>query len=101
MVGVLVLLIILMFKGRLSKVFVPGQWMLNIALGALLSAHWMTFFKAIQVSTVAIGLLAFASFPVFVTLFEPIFFKERWRAVDMLTMAVVVPGLTHELNDSQ
>ena len=53
----------------------------------------MTFFHAIQVSSVAIGLLAFSSFPVFVTLMEPLLFKERWRSLDLLTTVIVVAGL--------
>src|SRR6266513_1446207 len=38
--------------------------------GALLALHWVTFFAAIQTATVAIGLLGFASFPVFVLILE-------------------------------
>ena len=92
-IGAHALLLVLGIKGQLSKIFIPGQWGINIALGALLCAHWITFFKAIQISSVAIGLLAFASFPVFVTLLEPILFKERWRRIDFLTMLTVVFGL--------
>ena len=36
-----------------------------IANGVLLALHWLAFFAAIQVSTVAIGLLGYASFPLF------------------------------------
>ena len=92
-IGALALLVALGIKGQLNKIFVPGQWGVNIALGALLCVHWITFFKAIQVSSVAIGLLAFASFPVFVTFLEPILFKERWRKIDFITMFIVVFGL--------
>ena len=92
-IGALALLVALGVKGQLGKMFVTGQWGVNIALGVLLCAHWITFFKAIQVSSVAIGLLAFASFPVFVTLLEPILFKERWRKIDFITMFTVVFGL--------
>ena len=92
-VGGLALLVALGVRGQLNRVFVPGQWVVNVVLGALLCAHWITFFKAIQVSSVAVGLLAFASFPVFVTLIEPILFKERWRKIDFLTMFIVVFGL--------
>lgn len=38
--------------------------------GVLLAVHWVAFFAAIQVSTVAVGLLGFASFPLFVPLLE-------------------------------
>ena len=36
--------------------------------GVILAVHWVAFFAAIQVSTVAIGLLGYASFPLFVPL---------------------------------
>src|SRR5205085_11111966 len=36
--------------------------------GALLALHWLTFFAAIRVAAVAVGLLGFASVPVFVVL---------------------------------
>jgi hypothetical protein len=36
-------------------------------LGLILAVHWITFFHAIQVSSVAVGLLAFSTFPVFIT----------------------------------
>jgi drug/metabolite transporter (DMT)-like permease len=61
--------------------------------GGLLTAHWLTFFKSIQVSTVAVGLLAFSSFPIFVTFLEPLVFKERFQYSDITTAAVVVTGL--------
>lgn len=62
-------------------------------LGVLLGIHWITFFHAIQISTVAVGLLTFSTFPVFVTFMEPYFFKEKLRRFDMLTAGAVVLGL--------
>lgn len=50
---------------------------LFILLGLILSVHWVTFFKSIQVSTVAIGLLSYSSFPVFTTFLEPLFLREK------------------------
>lgn len=67
-------------------------WRFALA-GALLAAHWFSFFRAIQVSTVAIGLLAFSSFPLFVTCLEPLLFRERVRAFDVGTGVVVTIGL--------
>lgn len=61
--------------------------------GVVLAIHWLSFFKAIQVSTVAIGLLSFSSFPLFVTLLEPVAFRERLRAFDLLTSLLVIAGL--------
>jgi drug/metabolite transporter (DMT)-like permease len=64
-----------------------------ILLGIILAIHWTTFFHAIQISTVAVGLLTFSTFPVFVTFMEPYFFKEKLRRFDMLTAGSVVLGL--------
>jgi drug/metabolite transporter (DMT)-like permease len=69
------------------------DFMVLLLLGVLLAIHWTTFFHAIQVSTVAVGLLTFSTFPVFVTFMEPYFFKEKWRRFDMLTAGFVVIGL--------
>jgi drug/metabolite transporter (DMT)-like permease len=64
-----------------------------ILLGVILAVHWVTFFHAIQVSTVAVGLLAFSTFPVFITCIEPWWFKEKRRLVDAVTTLLVVMGL--------
>lgn len=61
--------------------------------GALLALHWCTFFLSIQISTVALGLLTFSSFPLFVTLLEPLFFKERLKPSDMGIALLVFAGL--------
>jgi drug/metabolite transporter (DMT)-like permease len=63
-----------------------------IMLGVILAIHWITFFHAIQISTVAVGLLTFSTFPVFVTFMEPYFFKEKLRRFDILTAGSVVLG---------
>jgi len=62
--------------------------------GAILALHWFSFFVAIRVSTVAIGLLAFSSFPLFVTFLEPVIFREKLRGHDVITAVLVVLGLT-------
>jgi drug/metabolite transporter (DMT)-like permease len=63
------------------------------AQGIILALHWWTFFHAIQISSVAVGLLGFAAFPMFVTLLEPLCFKEPFRRIDLLTAMVVMIGL--------
>jgi drug/metabolite transporter (DMT)-like permease len=51
-----------------------GAWRLPhwiaVPNGVILAVHWVAFFAAIKVSTVAIGLLGYASFPLFVPLLE-------------------------------
>ncbi|GAB7522647.1 DMT family transporter [Paraburkholderia sp. 2C] len=61
--------------------------------GIILALHWFSFFHSIQVSTVALGLLSFSTFPLFTTLLEPLVFGERIRRADMVTAFVVTVGL--------
>ena len=61
--------------------------------GVILAVHWVAFFAAIQVSTVAIGLLGFASFPLFVLVLERLLLGVRWRSPEAVTAVLVVAGL--------
>lgn len=64
-----------------------------VCLGAILAVHWTSFFYAVQISTVAIALLTYASFPIFVTFLEPFVFGERMRFLDIVVSLVVFLGL--------
>ena len=64
-----------------------------IGNGIVLAVHWVAFFSAIQVANVAIGLLGFASFPLFVLLLERALLGRRWTAREALTAALVTLGL--------
>src|SRR5207302_4333626 len=64
-----------------------------IANGALLALHWVAFFAAIQMSSVAIGLLGFASFPLFVLLLERGLLGRRWTGREAMIAVLVTLGL--------
>lgn len=59
------------------KISPKTNYALFILLGFILAVHWVAFFRSIQISTVAVGLLSYSSFPVFTTFLEPLFFKEK------------------------
>lgn len=62
-------------------------------LGLLLGLHWVTFFHAMQVSTVAVGMLAMFTFPVITILLEPFFSRKQISPVDILAGLAVLAGL--------
>lgn len=64
-----------------------------IISGSILGAHWIAFFKSIQESTVAIGLLSFASYPLFTTIMEPLFLKESYKRKNFLSTLLVLFGI--------
>lgn len=68
--------------------------------GVILAVHWTAFFAAIQISTVAIGLLGFASFPLFVPWLERALAevpvtraKAAGAALVTLGLVLVVPDI--------
>ena len=68
------------------------EWRLA-AGGAVLALHWIAFFRAVQMSSVAVGLLGFASFPLFVLIVEAMFLRRRLHLADWVTVALVTSGL--------
>lgn len=72
----------------------PGRDLLLLAVcGLILAAHWTMFFKSVQVSSVAVALLAYSSFPVFTAFLEPLLMKERWEPESLLYALCCVLGL--------
>jgi drug/metabolite transporter (DMT)-like permease len=63
------------------------------ALGALLAVHWTTFFQSVKTSNVALALITFATFPLFVAFLEPLFFREKLRVIDVVRAALALAGI--------
>lgn len=72
-----------------SRVRLAGVY----GLGLLLGVHWGTFFHAMQISTVAVGILALFSYPMITILLEPLFARRRLAVRDILSGVLVVTGL--------
>lgn len=72
----------------------PAQDLLILVfLGFVLAFHWVAFFHSIQISSVAIGLFSFSTFPVFTTFLEPLFFKERLIKANVVFSAICLFGV--------
>lgn len=63
------------------------------ALGLLLGLHWVTFFHAMQVSSVAVGMLSLFSFPMITIMLEPLFARQRMKAGDFVAGLIMLAGL--------
>jgi drug/metabolite transporter (DMT)-like permease len=61
--------------------------------GAILALHWASFFAAIKASGIAIGLLGYATFPLFVVLLERVLLGRPFDRISVATMALVTAGL--------
>jgi drug/metabolite transporter (DMT)-like permease len=82
---------------RLSHVSLRPRRARDLAIlvgqGGLLAVHWTTFFQSINVSSVAIGLLSFSSFPLFTAALEPALLRQRPSAIQIAGALLVLPGI--------
>ncbi len=61
--------------------------------GLLLGTHWVTYFLALKLSNVAIGMLSMFTFPVITALLEPFFTKSRLNPIHVLLALMVLLGI--------
>ena len=89
--GALLMALFIIRKAIFFKNYREWAWLM--VSGTILAVHWIAFFQAIQVSTVAIGLLSFSSYPLFTTFLEPLFFREQLRSRNIFAVLLVICGL--------
>ncbi|MGB2129155.1 MAG: DMT family transporter [Flavicella sp.] len=68
------------------------RWLLFIST-IFFGLHWYTYFYALQVSSVAIGMLSLYTFPVLTALLEPLYFKTKFNKRHLLLALIVLVGL--------
>jgi drug/metabolite transporter (DMT)-like permease len=61
--------------------------------GLFLGIHWVTFFYALQLSNVAIGMIAIFTYPVITTLIEPLLLKVPFQKEHLLLALLVLLGI--------
>jgi drug/metabolite transporter (DMT)-like permease len=69
------------------------DYFLITSSGIILAVHWFCFFQSIQLSTVAIGTITFSTFPLFASLLEPVFFKEKIKIRSVVCSILMLTGI--------
>lgn len=64
-----------------------------ILAGLILAVHWSTFFLSIQKSSVAMGTITFSAFPLFLTILEPLVFREIPSRKSIVCACILVVGV--------
>ena len=73
---------------------VGKDYFIAIGLGVLVSLHWVTYFASMQLSSVAIGMIAFFTYPVMTVLAEPIVTKTKLKLADVVSGILVLIGVS-------
>jgi len=63
------------------------------ALGILLGTHWVTYFHAMQISSIAIGIISLYTYPVITVFLEPFFHGEKPHIKDIISALFVLFGI--------
>lgn len=61
--------------------------------GFFMTAHWVSYFYALKLSNVALGMLSMYTFPVMTALLEPFFSKQKLNGIHVLLGILVLVGV--------
>jgi drug/metabolite transporter (DMT)-like permease len=71
----------------------PGTLLPLLGVGAIVGAHWLCFFGAIQLANISICLAGMATISFFTALTEPLLERRRVRPLEVLLGLLVVLGI--------
>jgi len=68
-------------------------WLITLAMGLCMSGNWYFFFKAVQISNVAIAVVSLFCYPFITALLEPLFFRQRHQRSDTIATLIAFSGI--------
>ena len=84
---------IFLWQKKSIKLSHPKDYGIVILLGVLLALHWVTYFHSMQISSIAVGVIALYTFPIITVFLEPLFHGERPHIKDVISAFTVLFGI--------
>lgn len=81
------------WKGYSFRIEDPKRLRLVLLSGLLMMTHWVTYFYALKLSSVAVGMLAIFTYPAMTTLLEPLLLGKRFEPRHLGLAGLVVIGI--------
>mgnify|MGYP003630422457 CR=1 FL=1 len=88
----LLLFAFLKWKKINLKIAKKDRWTILLG-GILFGIHWTAYFQALQLSTVAIGMLTIYTYPTWTSILSPIILKTRFQKIHLLLGLLVIAGI--------
>ncbi|OUR88549.1 EamA family transporter [Gammaproteobacteria bacterium 42_54_T18] len=95
----LTLLIILAITRGAVRIHNLKHLALMIGLGLLLGIHWVSYFYSMQVSGIAVGMIALFTYPVMTVFIEPLFQGDKPKPKDIFCGLVMLTGVAFIVPD--
>jgi drug/metabolite transporter (DMT)-like permease len=96
LIAFITLLLFLAYKKQLFTISKKDFFGI-LGVGAIVTLHWLCFFKSIKVSTVSVAVVCLATSSLFSALIEPIFFKRKLMLYEVAMGVVVFAALAYVL----
>ena len=93
LIAVVTLLVVLTARKQSLKLASVKHGVLMLVSGVLLGLHWVTYFHAMQVSSIAIGMIALFTYPMITIFIEPLMKGALPKLADILCGFVVLFGV--------
>ncbi len=91
--SVLLLGVFLKLRGKDLSIKQRYDFFKIFGIGIIFAIHWVTYFHALQVSTIAIGMLALFTYPVFSSILEPLYGGHKPDFISVLLTLFSLFGL--------
>ena len=75
------------------KIKAKKDWIPFLLSAIFMAGHWLTYFYALKLSNVAIGMLSLFTFPIITAFLEPFFSKTKFDPVYIFLGILVLTGL--------
>ncbi len=92
-IAMVLLAIFCRWKGFSFRIEDPKRRGLVVLSGVLMMAHWVLYFYALKLSSVAIGMLSIFTYPAMTTLLEPLLLKQRFQVRHLFLAGLVIVGI--------
>lgn len=97
LIAFIALFLFLSYKKQLFTISIK-DFLGILGVGALVTLHWLCFFKSIKISTVSVAVVCLATSSLFSALIEPILFKRKLLFYEVIMGVVVFAALAYVMD---
>ena len=92
-IAALTLLLLLLIQKKNIKLHTRKDYLIALFLGVTVGIHWVTYFAGMQMAGIAVGMIAFFTYPVITVFIEPFFHGNKPKLSDLISATVVLLGI--------
>lgn len=92
-IAAIALFSLLLWQKKAIKLHSLQDYAIALFLGVTVGLHWVTYFAGMQMAGIAVGMIAFFTYPVITVFIEPLFNRSKPQLKDLLSAVIVMIGI--------